>query len=60
MNKIWVATYVTESTDRGVVGWWNRKPTNKELEKYFRELMPAEFEDGNRYVYWDLTELEMI
>lgn len=55
---IWVAPYHTESGDKGIVGYFNRKPTDRELTDYFKKLMPDEFEGGCRYVYWDLEPLE--
>lgn len=58
--KIWVALYHTESGDRGVVGYFNRKMTEKELKEYFMKTMPDEFEYGQAYVFWDLIELESL
>ncbi len=64
-NKIYVASYCTESSDRGVVGYWTKKPTEKQLRKYFQEIMPDEFldaEEGKRrkydcLVHWNVEEL---
>ena len=59
MDKpIYVVMYHTESGDRGVVGYFNKKPTDGTLSAYFKELMPDEFIDGCRYVFWEVWELE--
>ena len=62
MNNIFVATYVTESGDQGVLGYWTEEPTEEQLTAIFKNWMPDEFvedEDGAcRYVFWELTELE--
>lgn len=59
---IYVVTYDTESGDRGVVGYFNRRPTNRHLTALFRELMPDEFVsdvDGvRRMVFWSVEGLK--
>lgn len=60
--NVYVVEYVTESGDRGVVGYFPEYPTDGHLTAWFKENMPSEFvtEDGVelRYVFWDVHELE--
>ncbi len=57
---VYVATYVTESGDRGVVGYFTTEPTDGHLSALFKKLMPAEFIDGQRYVHWSVENLKEI
>lgn len=47
---VYVVSYCTESCDRGVYVF-SEKPTKDFLDKFFREMMPEEYEelDGPRY-----------
>ena len=61
-NKaVFVVSYNTESGDSGVVGYFNKRPTEGHLTAYFKKIMPDEFiqdEEGeSRYVFWDVWEL---
>ena len=61
MDKIiYVVTWHTESCDRGVDGYWNYKPSKKELNQFFKNNYPDEFFDGEIYIYWELHKLEAI
>lgn len=60
MSKVYVTSYVTESSDRGVIGYWRKKPTERQLKALYRDLMPEEFRDGVEYVYWKVYELNPI
>ena len=73
MSKpVYVVDYHTESGDRGVLGYFNREPTEGQLSALFFNLMPDEFidEEGDtwsgpgtdsalikRYVFWEVNEL---
>jgi hypothetical protein len=57
-NKIYVVTYSTESSDEGVVGYFTKKPTDKQLRAWFKKNFPDEFAEGSELVYWDLHELK--
>jgi len=61
MSKIYMATWSTESSDEGAVGYWTRKPTEGELTAYFKERFDWEFEeeDGEerRFIWWEVHEL---
>ena len=67
-NQIYVATYVTESGDRGVVGYWTKEPSETKLREYFKKLMPDEFledDDGSGpgydcLVYWEVECLNLL
>lgn len=55
---IYVVSYHTESGDRGVVGYFKKKPTDKQLRAWFEKNMPDEFEDGHAYVYWQVDAVK--
>lgn len=55
---IYVVTYNTESGDRGVAGYVTRKPTEKEIEAWFKKHHAQEWEDGHRYIYWEVHPIE--
>ena len=62
---IWVAMYHTESGDRGVLGYFNREPSEGQLTAVFKENMPDEFvqeTDGAEYrlVFWEVVELDKL
>lgn len=57
---IYVVSYQTESGDQGIIGYFETKPTKKELTAYFKRTMPDEFEDGHQYVYWHVESLTPI
>jgi len=57
MNDMYVVTYTTESGDSGVAGYCEKKPTNKQLQKWFMENMPEEFQDDAAYISWDVHKL---
>lgn len=65
MNPIYIASWYTESGDRGVLGYFTEKPTDEQLEKLFREAAPDEFDDTTydepcRYIDWTVEELSPI
>lgn len=60
MRTVFAVSYSTESGDRGVVGYFKRKPTEAKLTAFFKDLMPDEFEDEEIYVYWKVYELNEI
>ena len=59
-NKIYIVAYTTESGDEGVDGYWIGKPSDKNLETYFRKKCPNEFDNKRkvRYIFWSVHELE--
>ena len=64
MSKIYMATWHTESGDEGVVGYWDRRPTEGELTAVFKKIMPDEFDTWNdeperRMVWWEVHELKL-
>lgn len=66
-QTVWVATWSTESSDRGVAGYWLEEPTDEQLCAYFYDYMPDEFhideenpDNSYRYVFWELEELELV
>lgn len=56
---IYVVTYRTESSDRGVVGYFTQRPNDRHLTTFFKALMPDEFQDGYRTVFWEVEELKL-
>lgn len=64
MSKIYMATWQTESGDDGVVGYWDREPTEGELTAVFKKIMPDEFDSWNgeperRLIWWQVHELRL-
>jgi hypothetical protein len=57
-RKIWVITWSTESSDRGVLGYFTTKPTEKQQLALKKKYFPDEVsESGAWYVYFDVEEL---
>lgn len=54
---VYVATWESESSERGVEGYWLTNPSEQELTAHFKEEMPWEFEGGRRTVWWEVVEL---
>lgn len=48
----------TESGDSLPVIVWRRKPSNKQVEEAYKELVPYEYEEGCP-VRWQLDEAEV-
>jgi hypothetical protein len=61
MQSIFVVSYITESGDSGVVGYFDKEPSDGHLTAFFKEIMPDEFvKEGKkeyRYIHWDVFEL---
>jgi len=58
-KKIYVLVWMTESSDRGVDGYWNRKLTDAEQHGYFKEHYPDDYDvDGSCYIHWEMIELK--
>ena len=65
--KFYVVEWSTESSDRGVLGYFTKKPTDGHLTALFKDLMPGEFDSTDkgreyRLVFWTvhtLTELSL-
>ena len=43
---IWIVRWSNESGDIGVIGYWEVKPTEKELDAFMAEYNPCDFEAG--------------
>jgi hypothetical protein len=65
VKKIWIITWDTESSDHGVLGYFNSKPTlvqqEKLKEKYFEQEKADTKSGGGQgngwYVYFTVHEL---
>ena len=57
---IYVVSYSTESGDRGVIGYFRKRPSEGHLCAFFKNIMPEEFttRPTRRLVHWDVVELE--
>lgn len=44
-KKIWATTGRTESGDDLEILLWDHKPTDKEVDAYYRESLPEEYEE---------------
>jgi hypothetical protein len=56
---IYVLSYVTESGDKGVAGYWTKRPSKSKQVAHMRERFPDEFFDGRpEYIFWQLESLE--
>lgn len=65
--SIWVSIVNTESGDRGIDGYWTKKPSKEFMEKFYKENWPDEFEcwcdddeecDCEPTLHWRLVKLE--
>ena len=57
--KVYLVNWNNESGDRGSY-LFKKKPTKKRLEQFFKENHPDEWEDGGCYIYWSVSETEVI
>jgi len=56
---VYVVSWVTESSDRGAYVF-GTKPTEKQLEKFFKEHRPEEYESGYCNIYWTVNKTEVL
>jgi len=60
VNKIYMLSWHTESSDRGEDGYWDRPLTKEEQHGYFKENYPDDYDvDGSCYIHWEMIELEV-
>ncbi len=57
----WIVAWVTESSDRGThVIEHPKKPTEKELEIFFKENHPEEWDDEYCYIEWTVEKCNFV
>jgi hypothetical protein len=60
-KNIYVLVWQTESSDRGVDGYWNRELTEAEQHAYFKKEYPRDYDvDGSCYIHWEMVELKRL
>ena len=58
-KPIYILVWSTESSDRGVAGYWNRELTEAEQHAYFKKNHPGDYDvDGSCYISWEMVELK--
>lgn len=58
--KVYILSWYTESSDRGIDGYWEKPLTMAQQHGYFKENYSCDYNtDGDRYIYWDMIELEL-
>jgi len=60
-KNIYVLVWQTESSDRGVDGYWNRELTKAEQHAYFKKEYPCDYDvGGSCYIHWEMVELKRL
>lgn len=58
-KKVYVLVWMTESSDRGVDGYWNKPLSEAEQHAYFKKNYPCDYDvDGSCYIHWEMVELK--
>jgi hypothetical protein len=60
MKKIWIIWWHTESNDKGVLGYFTKKPTEAQQLKLKKKYFQEEFDEERHtcFVYFEVIELK--